>query len=124
MRKQYHFRHSKKGLLAWDIDRLIALSKEFPIIEIPLAEIKELDEEYWSKDGSKLTCRKIAEHVQLIQEVDTYFPIILFSDGEVADGMHRVCRLLLDGAPTVKAVRFTIDPEPDYVGVAPDDLPY
>ena len=124
MRKQYHFRPSEKGLLAWDIHRLTALSKDFPIIEIPLGDIQELDKAYWSEDGSRLTCREVVKHARLIQEVDTNFPIILFSNGEVADGMHRVCKLLLDGAVTVKAVRFGIDPEPDYVGVAPDALPY
>lgn len=125
MRKQYHFRPSDAGLRAWDVHRLITLSKNFPIVEIPLADIRELDEKYWFDTVSdEPTCRKISEHAKLIREVDIRFPIILFSDGGVADGMHRVCRALMDGAPTIKAVRFTIDPEPDYVGVDSDKLPY
>jgi hypothetical protein len=40
------------------------------------------------------------------------------------DGMHRVCKAFNLGLETIEAVRFTVDPEPDYVGVAPDDLPY
>ncbi len=125
MRKQYHFRPSPSGLCAWDIHRLIALSKDFPIREIALSDIRELDEAYWFADSSSIpTCRHIAEHAKLIQQVDTNFPIILFSDGCVADGMHRVCRAYIDGARHIKAVQFLDDPEPDYVGVMPEDLPY
>lgn len=31
MRKQYYFRSSPTGLLAWDVDRLLQLSGEFPV---------------------------------------------------------------------------------------------
>ncbi|MBX9726314.1 MAG: hypothetical protein K2X09_03520, partial [Rickettsiales bacterium] len=113
MRKQYHFRPSLNGLLAWDIHRLITLSEHFPVIEVALRDIRELDEAYWSSDSSVLpTCRTIVEHVKLIEQADLQFPIILFSDGRVGDGMHRVCRALKDGAQIIKAVQFAEDPMP------------
>jgi hypothetical protein len=40
------------------------------------------------------------------------------------DGMHRVCKALLQGIDTVAAVQFDVDPEPDYVGRDPNSLPY
>lgn len=40
------------------------------------------------------------------------------------DGMHRVLKALAEGESHIRAVRFTVDPEPDYVGVNPEDLPY
>ncbi len=52
------------------------------------------------------------------------YPIILSSDGRVMDGMHRVCKALLQGREEIEAVRFVHDPEPDFVGAEPDDLPY
>lgn len=125
LRKQYHFRPSPKGLMAWDIHRLIELSKNLPVLDVALVDIQEIDEPFWfAHEDDVPTCRKISEHAKLIGEVDTNFPIILFSDGRVADGMHRVCRALIDGAQTIKAVRFSKDPEPDYVGVDPNGLPY
>ncbi|MFM9889739.1 MAG: hypothetical protein ACKVOE_03710 [Rickettsiales bacterium] len=125
MRKQYHFRKSERGLLAWDVDRLIMLSKAFPIIDVPLTKIKELDENYWfDADGGEPTCRAIAQHATLIQAVDLSFPVILLSNGRVADGMHRICRAWMEGLESIKAVRFASDPEPDYVGMKPEDLPY
>jgi len=40
------------------------------------------------------------------------------------DGMHRVCRALIEIRTAIQAVRFSVDPKPDLVNIAPDDLPY
>jgi hypothetical protein len=40
------------------------------------------------------------------------------------DGMHRICKAYLLGKDKIEAVRFRQEPEPDYVGVHPDYLPY
>ena len=40
------------------------------------------------------------------------------------DGMHRILKVALEGGSEVEAKRFVVDPEPDYVGVSLDDLPY
>jgi hypothetical protein len=40
------------------------------------------------------------------------------------DGMHRVCKALLENRPTVAAVRFAEDPEPDYIDADIEALPY
>ena len=121
MRKQYHFRPSAAGLRAWDIDRLVALSKYREVQLMPVASIRELDEPYW---GEPMTCRNVAEHARLIEEADLGCPIILSSDGQVMDGMHRVLKALMLGESHIRAVRFLTDPEPDFVGVDPDELPY
>jgi hypothetical protein len=124
MRKQYHFRPSEHGLRAWDVDRLIELSKTFVPFELPLDQIKELDQAYWFTGEDTPTCRRIVEHMQLVKEAELKFPIILSSDSGVMDGMHRVAKSLLEGAISITAVKFEQDPEPDYIGIAPDDLPY
>jgi hypothetical protein len=125
MRSQYHFRMSRQGLCAWDIKRLVELSSSLPRERVPLSAIRELDEGYWNKDGAqKLTCRDVAEHARLILDSDLAYPIILSNDGRVMDGMHRVCKALIQRLDEIEAVRFLCDPEPDYIGVQPDDLPY
>jgi hypothetical protein len=121
MRKQYHFRPGPVGLNAWDVDRLVALSKDLVPELVSLSDIKELDEPYW---GDSMTCREIAQHARLIEEADPRHPVILSSDGRIMDGMHRVLKALLLGVTHLPAVRFHSDPAPDYVGVQPDDLPY
>ena len=125
MRKQYHFRPSKQGYYAWDIDRLIALSKDFQRKKVDLDSIQEIDENFWFGDKSdKPTCRAIVEHMRLIEEADLSHPIILSSEGGVMDGMHRVAKALLEGKEKIDAIQFIKDPEPDYEDVHPDDLPY
>jgi hypothetical protein len=125
MRTQYHSRQSPQGLHVWDVHRLIELSRDFVRERVPLSTIRELDEPYWS-DGpeQKLTCREVTDHTRLMLKCDLNFPIILSSDGRVMDGMHRICRALLEGHSDIEAVRFLHDPEPDYVDVDPDELPY
>jgi len=124
MRKQYYFRASARGLLAWDVDRLVALTQQFPRVEVPLARIRELDAPFASEHDDVLTWRSVAEHANLIQAADLNFPIILSSDGSVMDGMHRVAKAVLLGRTTIEAVQFTDDPAPDYIDVHPKELPY
>lgn len=39
-------------------------------------------------------------------------------------GCDDICRALLIGQSEVEAVRFAQDPDPDYIGISPEDLPY
>jgi len=40
MRKQYFFRQSPRGLLAWDVDRLVDLTRDLPVQSVRLTEIR------------------------------------------------------------------------------------
>ncbi len=125
MRKQYHFQPSEKGFYAWDVDRLVELSKDLPIIEIDISGIKELDEAFWYGDKNDIpTCRSIVSHVRLINDSSLDYPIILSAENFVMDGMHRVCKALLNNISKIKAVKFKTTPSPDYKDVRPDDLQY
>jgi len=125
MRKQYHLRQSPAGLLAWDVDRLIALTADIIPQTMPLAAIRELDEPFWFGGGSEAaTCRAVADHARLIAETDLSYPIILGAEGRVMDGMHRVARAYLEGRDVIMAVQLTVDPAPDFIGVDEAALPY
>ena len=123
MRKQYYFRPSPQGLLAWDVDRLVTLTSTLPHKRIPLTQIRELDEA-WFGEGESGTWRAMLEHIELIRAVDLAYPIILAANGAVMDGMHRVARAALEGRADIDAVQFDEDPKPDYVGRSPEELPY
>jgi len=125
IRAQYYFRQSDQGLLAWDIRRLVELAHDLPVKQVRLVEIAELDETHWYEhEGDSPTCRSLLDHMQLIDEVDLNYPIILDQDGRVMDGMHRACRALREGKDSILAVQFVMNPEPDFVGCTPDELPY
>jgi hypothetical protein len=124
LRKQYYLRPNQGRFTAWDVQRLVDLTKDFPRVRVPLEAIREIEEPHWFSGGAQdATCRAVMEHARMINEVDLDFPIILSSDGRVMDGMHRVLKALLSGWKTIEAVRFEHDPEPDFVDVAIDDLP-
>lgn len=107
----------------WDVHRLAELTKRHPVKTVSLTTIRELDEAFWFPD-SHPTCREVALHAKLISETDLRHPIILASDGRVMDGMHRVCKALLENRETLSAVQFDRDPDPDYIDVDEESLPY
>ena len=126
MRQQYHHRYTDKGRLVWDVKKLVEMTKDFPVIDVAISAIQELDETFWYQNDEEAqpTCKDVANHAKLIEDTDLSYPIILCSQGRVMDGMHRVCKAYLTGQETVKAVQFEKDPEPDYLDVSLDDLPY
>jgi len=123
VRKQYYFRPSDRGLLAWDVDRLVRLSAALPVRRVGLATLRELDEPVFG-EGEPATWRSLIEHLKLIDETDLSYPIILAADGAVMDGRHRIAKAARLGLTEIEARQFLEDPEPDYIGRAPDDLPY
>lgn len=124
VRKQYHFWRGETGLDAWDVDRLIRLSRDLPVIDVDVSAIGEVDTVYWFDETETPTVRRVVDHLRLINEVDVAHPIIVGPDGRVMDGMHRVARAMLEGRPTIRAVRFEQLPEPDYRNCRPSELPY
>ena len=124
LHQQYHFRKSDKGLLAWDVLKLIKLSENFDVFQVPLNDIKELKETYWFGLGAPPITEDIAQHAKQIYEADLSYPIILCPEGKVMDGMHRVCKAFLESRETITAVKFTELHGPDHIGKQPDELPY
>src|SRR4029079_2497555 len=112
---------SDRGILAWDVDRLIDASRDLPRKAVPLDLICELNEE-WFGDDERPTWRAMLDHIRLVNEADLSFPIILASNGAVMDVMHRVMKGALQGVKEIEAVQFDEDPAPDHVGCGPRDL--
>lgn len=125
LRKQYHLWPADTGFDAWDVDRLISLSRELPVHVVGVDSVLEVDTVCWF-DGSSgaPTIRAVVEHARLMPDADLTFPVILGPDGRGMDGMHRIARVLLDARDQVSAVRFLTLPEPDYRDCQPADLPY
>jgi hypothetical protein len=119
MRKQYHFRPSKNGFYAWDVDKLIERSQNLLIISIKLSEIAT-DEDFWSIPN----CESLAQHMKLVEETSLEYPIILSEENRVMDGLHRVAKAYLKGYDEIKAVQFKKLPDPDYVDVQEEDITY
>lgn len=125
MRKQYHLWPADGGFDAWDVDRLISLSKELPVHAVTVDSVGEVDTVYWFDSGTGgPTVRAVVEHARLMLDANLSYPVILGPDGRVMDGMHRIARAMLEGRTEVSAVRFPDLPAPDYRNCQPADLPY
>ncbi|MDM1521974.1 hypothetical protein HX088_01600 [Empedobacter sp. 225-1] len=125
MRKQYHFRRINQQFYIWDVDRLISLTQNILPKKIPLSAISELNESYWySNEGDVPTCKSIAEHMILVNNADLSYPIILCPEGKIMDGMHRVVKAYLNDYISIHAYQLKKLPEPDFINVDPQDLPY
>ena len=89
-------------------------SRELSTFEIDISSIKELDKDCWFGE-KKPTLREIARHCKKINDASLKYPIILNADGSLMDGGHRLCKAILQGRKTIKAVQFTSMPEPDEI---------
>jgi len=94
------------GCHQWSVARLIQLSKDFPIMDVPLDHLNT-----WYK-YENLTLREMVMHIKAVQDSDLDFPIILDEDNNVMDGRHRLMKAILLGKETIKVVRFEENPRP------------
>jgi hypothetical protein len=91
VRKQYHFWRDDNRRDAWDVHRLIELTKDLSVRQVELFSIDEVDTEYWFGHGTERpTVRAVLDRLRLVQPVDPSYPVILGVDERVIDGMHRI----------------------------------
>jgi len=100
----------------WLVSRIWELSKELPVQELPVAPLVEQywDRNIWFSRGSALTWGNVVDHCGGIMRADLSYPIVLRSDGFLFDGAHRLAKAYLTNQPTIKAVQFEVDPDPDW----------
>lgn len=113
-RREKHSRPVPGGRAFWWTERLWSEAAGLAVSSVPIDEIAEFDENCWFGDTPP-TCREVAEHARRIAAADLSYPVILNSRGELMDGGHRIAKAWLAGRTDVDAVRFDVDPEPDWV---------
>ena len=95
----------------WSAVKLIEAAKQCEVFDLPLAGIS-LDVRMW---GGTETIHGFLYHAHRIENADLTYPIILDDRGTIADGWHRVCKAILQGHETIKAVRLNKMPSPDSI---------
>ena len=50
-----------------------------------------------------------------VNQCSLEYPIILDEVGQIADGYHRLCKAILEGKETIKAIRLLEMPAPDRI---------
>lgn len=103
---EYEEQISKLGNHCFSVARLVELTKNFKVMSIPLDHLNVYN------TYENLTLRKMAMHINAVNNADLSYPIILDEDGEIMDGRHRIIKAMVEGKKTIKAVRFNKNPEP------------
>ena len=94
------------GRHSWSVPRLFELARKLPVMDVPLNHLSL----YYTYE--KLTLREMVMHMKAVNDADLGKPIILDEDGELMDGRHRLMKAMLNGADSIKAVRFDENPAP------------
>lgn len=105
-----HNQMAQLGKHKWHAACLFELSKDLPVMKIPLEHIN-----MYNKYES-MTLRELAGHIVAVEKADLKYPIILDEDGEIMDGRHRLLKAIIKGKRTIKAVRFLENPSPCEIG--------
>ena len=102
--------HRGKNVWAAETLYLFAKAKEYPVQDLPLWAIDLSDEPFNARDLNNLIfqCRRV-------QDCSLEYPIILDNYGQIADGYHRLCKAILEGRETIKAIRLEEMPAPDRI---------
>lgn len=92
----------KRGNKVWKAATLylFAKAKEYPVQDLPLWAV-DLSSNMFKLENMKdfiFQCKRV-------QECSLDYPIILDDFGQIADGNHRICKAILEGKETIKAIR-------------------
>lgn len=94
------------GRHIWSVARLHSLAASLPVMDV------RLDHLYVYYTYEKLKLRDFVMHMKAVNEADLSYPIIIDEDGDLMDGRHRLMKAMLEGAETIKVVRFEKNPTP------------
>lgn len=99
------------GRRQWKTLTLFEAAKGLKEFDYPINLIDKEEENVWSVE----TIADFISHSKRVEGADLSFPIIVSSQGSIMDGYHRICKAVLQGLESVKAVQFDVDPEEDYI---------
>lgn len=97
------------GDARWSVARLIQLSKDYPVHEVPVFAMAAW---MWPWEDT-LTIEKFCRHAKRVKDADMQYPILISPDGGIIDGVHRLCKAIINEEPTIKVKYFTKMPECD-----------
>jgi hypothetical protein len=95
----------------WIVSSLWELSKDLPIYEVPLVGM-DLGQTVWDSVGDNFL--EFCKHVNLVNNADLSYPILLSPMGYIVDGRHRLAKAIINGHSTIKIQKLSTMPEPDY----------
>lgn len=94
---------------AWSAARLYKLFENEPVYDVPLRTFP-----LWTWQWEdELTLMKFLRHAKRVKDADLKYPILISPDGCIIDGVHRLCKAILEEKDTIKVIYIPKMPEPD-----------
>ncbi len=97
---------SKWGKL--DVHKLWEYVEGMESSPLDLSSIREMDMWRWEENP---THASFLEHLKRVLDADLSYPVIMDDDGNVLDGIHRICKALLEERPVRCIVISEVPPE-------------
>lgn len=100
----------------WKVDLLWKLAKSLPVEHIPIeALISQLQGTCWTDEDDDVTPNWVLGHTRRIMGADLSYPILIDKTGNIMDGLHRLCKAILEGREVIIAQRFEALPDPSFM---------
>ncbi len=93
----------------WSVARLIKLAEDFPVYEVPVFTFPTY---HWPWEDEQ-NLDTFISHVNRVQNSDLDVPLLISPSGGIIDGMHRLCKAVLEKKETIKVKYFKELPRPD-----------
>lgn len=102
-----------RGNLKWRADTLYKFAEQEGLVEFdyPLVVFNMSVNDAFALENLS----DFIFQMKRVNNCDYSIPIILDDYGRIADGYHRVCKAILDGKESIKAIRLNRMPEADWV---------
>lgn len=102
----------------WYVDDLWSIASNMPVVELSVNKLWEQykDRWYWFDSfEERIDYQKFLHHYKRCEEADLSFPILIFPQNKIADGVHRLVKAKLLGLKTISAILFEELPEVNFV---------
>ena len=100
------------------VNDLWKLASDMPIVKVSVNSLWERykDNWYWFDSyEERINYDKFLHHYKRCEEADLNYPILIFPDNKIADGVHRLVKAKLLGMDTIPAILFNKLPEANFV---------
>lgn len=102
----------------WSVEDLWEAAKEYPVELIPVVDlVDKLNGTCWTEGaGEDATPQWVLGHTRRILKADLNCPILIDEKNNILDGVHRLCKAVLDGRDNIAVQRIERLPEPLFEG--------
>lgn len=111
------------GRSVWNVAELWKAVEGMPVHHMPVELfVGQLQGTCWTQGDEHVTPNWVLRHTRRIIGADLGFPIIIDSEGIILDGIHRLCKAVIEGRATIAVQRLVPLPKPSLT-VVDEDFP-